>query len=440
MVGENSGLGKGKEGKVVADYTAYLNSLRHATVLGINPPVRDFAFFDFWAKPLGLLYLLQALRERGNRVFLLDCLQEAREKDLSWGRLRPRRQKIEKPLPYRDIPRNYYHFGLTEDEFTRALKGYPSPDLICLTSGMTYWYPGVSWCISLIRTVFPNIPILLGGIYPRLCPEHATSLGADMVQTVPCSLQGEYPAVDLYTSLGYAVTRSTLGCPMGCEYCASRILDPGFSLREINRVVEEISRQRELFSVKDVAFYDDALLAVKECHFYTLCERLRSTFPELRYHTPNGLHVRQIDATCAQILFDTNFQTLRLSLESADPQVQQCSSSKVALKEYRSAVAALREAGFLREQIETYVLVGLPEQSLESALHTLEFIERQGGKAKTAQFSPIPGTSSFEKAAEKVPEIRREPLLHNNSVFAPYFGKYLTPEELQQIKNRAKAP
>ncbi len=422
------------------DYTVHLKNLRHATVLGINPPVQDFAFFDFWAKPLGLLYLLQALRERGNRVFLLDCVQEAKEKDLSWGRIRPRRRKIEKPFPYREIPRNYYHFGLSEEEYAKALKKHPRPDLICLTSGMTYWYPGVAWCIFLTRQIFPDTPILLGGIYPRLCPEHAASLGADMVQTLCCSLQGNYPAMDLYDSIGYAVSRSTLGCPMRCEYCASRILDPEFHLREISLTEEEIRRQREVTPVKDVAFYDDALLAAKERHFYPLCERLRSVFPGLRYHTPNGLHVRQIDAACARVLFDTNFQTLRLSLESVDSQVQRSGSSKVAIEEYRTAVAALRQAGFSRDQIETYVLIGLPEQSVESVLHTLEFIRNQGGKAKTAQFSPIPGTSSFEKAAERVPGIRREPLLHNNSVFAPYFGEYLTPSELQQIKDRAKAP
>ena len=34
-----------------------LLSLRGARVLGVNPPVRDFAFMDLWSKPLGLLYL-----------------------------------------------------------------------------------------------------------------------------------------------------------------------------------------------------------------------------------------------------------------------------------------------------------------------------------------------------------------------------------------------
>jgi len=52
--------------------------MKGAVVLGVNPPVHDFTFFDLWAKPLGLLFLLDYLRKRGNRVFLADCIFEGR--------------------------------------------------------------------------------------------------------------------------------------------------------------------------------------------------------------------------------------------------------------------------------------------------------------------------------------------------------------------------
>ena len=54
-----------------------LLALRGARLLGVNPPVRDFAFMDLWSKPLGLLYLLESLRAE-NSVALLDCVWEAR--------------------------------------------------------------------------------------------------------------------------------------------------------------------------------------------------------------------------------------------------------------------------------------------------------------------------------------------------------------------------
>ena len=60
-----------------------------------------------WAKPLGLLYLLEELRTRGNSVALIDCVHEGREKPLPYGRFRIAREIAPKPAPYRNVPRRY---------------------------------------------------------------------------------------------------------------------------------------------------------------------------------------------------------------------------------------------------------------------------------------------------------------------------------------------
>ncbi len=53
-----------------------------------------------------------------------------------------------------------------------------------------------------------------------------------------------------------------------------------------------------------------------------LCNELRSRYAgRLRFHTPNGLHVREIDEECALMLKETGFRTIRLSLESIDPKI-----------------------------------------------------------------------------------------------------------------------
>ncbi len=142
-------------------------------VLGVNPPVFDFACFDLWAKPVGLLNLLGWLRARGNEVFLLDSLYEAREKPLSYGRWKIGRQQVPKPRPYRDIPRRYYRFGLGPEQTRERLRALPKPDIVLLTSIMTYWYPGVLESLGLLREIFPGVPVVLGGLYAALCPEHA---------------------------------------------------------------------------------------------------------------------------------------------------------------------------------------------------------------------------------------------------------------------------
>ncbi|MDD4228266.1 MAG: radical SAM protein [Aminobacterium sp.] len=419
------------------DYSRLLHNLHDKTILGINPPVFDFAYFDFWAKPLGLLYILETLRRQDNSVYLIDCIYEGRQTPKTYGRYKPLRKQVKKPLPYAHIPRKYYHFGMTKEAFIQRLSQIPTPDFIFLTSGMTYWYPGIQWCLKHIKEIFPHSPVILGGIYAQLCSEHAHSLGADGVQTKPLHIECSYPALDLYDKPEYGVLMTSWGCPLQCKYCASKILWPKYYQRPAEEIIQEISYQERIPSVHDMAFYDDALLINKEAHFYPLCNALQHHFPNLRFHTPNGLHVREIDEKCAKILFDTGFKTIRLSLESTDPVIQKASSGKVSEHQYVKAVENLLRAGYTHEDIETYILIGLPGQHFESVKKAIDFVHSFGAVAKTAEFSPIPGTAMFEISAKEHPELQDEPLYQNNTAYCGYISKDITPEELQILKDMA---
>ena len=418
--------------------TRELLGLRGARLLGVNPPVRDFAFMDLWSKPLGLLYLLQSLREH-NEVRLLDCIAQAADGEKSFGRVKVRKEEIGKPEVYRMIPRRYSHFGLTKSEIISLLERQERPDYILLTSAMTYWYPGVSWAIGVLKEIFPQSPVVLGGIYAGLCPEHAAGLGADYIIGDRCEPEAPYPAMDLYGRPSYGVVMTSFGCPFSCRYCASNVLWPRYHRRGLEEVLREIGFQAAL-GAKDFAFYDDALLLDKEKFFYPLCREIMARWGGgLRLHTPNGLHVRQIDAECARILYESGFKTIRLSLESIDPGVALDSSGKVARGEYAAAVKNLLAAGYETKDCETYILLGLPGQAPASVRDTITFVRDHGGTPKLAEFSPIPGTPHFEAAAVKLPELRTEPLLQNNSVYCSYFSKDITPQELQELKDMARS-
>ncbi len=414
--------------------TADLYNISGKRILGVNPPVRDFAFMDLWSKPLGLLYLLQSLRER-NEVALFDCIWEARGELKTYGRRKTAKYKTEKPAVYSGVRRRYFHFGPQRGEIESKLARFGSPDCILVTSAMTYWYAGVQWMIAMLREIFPKSVIILGGIYAALCPEHASRIGADYIVRGCAEPAAPYPAMDLYGAIDYGISMTSFGCPFSCGYCASRLLWPRYRRRPLDEALAEIERQTQL-GARDIAFYDDALLLGKDDFFYRLCFELSSRYGSaLRLHTPNGLHVRQIDGRCAHTLAESNFKTIRLSLESIDPKVARESSGKVAREEYASAVRSLRAAGYSQEDCETYILAGLPGQGAGSVRETIDFVWDNGGTPKLAEFSPIPGTPLFEAAAKKLPALRREPLLHNNSVYCSYFSKDITPEELQELKD-----
>ena len=93
------------------------------SILLVNPWIHDFAAYDLWMKPLGLLYLGGILRSRGYRVSLLDCLEFTLfPGELTRGLKPPKRKEsgrghvfkevIPKPEPLGGIPRQYRRYGI----------------------------------------------------------------------------------------------------------------------------------------------------------------------------------------------------------------------------------------------------------------------------------------------------------------------------------------
>ena len=150
-------------------------------ILLINPWITDFAAYNLWVRPLGLLRIGSFLRNRGFRISLVDCI-DLYSKKRGYGVGKFVRTKIPKPNPLKAIPRNYCRYGITEEMLGERLSAIEKPDLIGITSGMTYWYPGLFKTIQIVKSFFNDTPVILGGIYATLCYDHAVQFsGADFV-------------------------------------------------------------------------------------------------------------------------------------------------------------------------------------------------------------------------------------------------------------------
>ena len=172
----------------------------HHNILLINPWIHDFTAFNLWSKPIGLLHIASTLQHSGYKVHLIDCLHnyEYPLKQRSYGTSNFFTQEIEKPLIFKDVPRRFKRYGISPDEFLSKLNGLPVPLLVCITSHMTYWYPGVFETIRVVKNAFPAVPIALGGINAGLCHKHAKdNSGADYVVKGP----GEFEVLKLADNL-----------------------------------------------------------------------------------------------------------------------------------------------------------------------------------------------------------------------------------------------
>ena len=427
--------------------------LMKPTLILINPWIYDFAAYDLWSKPLGLLYLAGYLSRCGFHVRLIDCLDVhhpemkgspslAKPVRRLYGTGKFWRELVPKPSALQHIPRSYSRYGITRQLFIKELKKITKPAAILVTSLMTYWYPGVKDVITLAKEIHPGVPVILGGIYARLCREHALRIsGADYVVSggglhnlesvlnvmhqmdIPVGENPAvesvlpYPAFHMLHKIDYIVLLTSTGCPYRCQYCASHFLNPLFSRREPTHIIQEIQYWNRSYGVQDFAFYDDALLVDSHIHIAVILEGLLRRNLGLRFHTPNALHVRGISHEIASLLHQAGFRTIRLGLETSDMKQHEELDGKVSEGEFERAVHNLKRAGFTKEEIGTYILIGLPGQSVDSVEETIKLVGMKGATPYLAEYSPLPHTPMWGKACSCSDyDIASEPLFHNNSL------------------------
>ncbi len=421
-------------------------------VLLINPYINDFTAYDLWVKPLGLYKLAFALKKLGFKVFLYDLL------NMSHPSIPKRYQKrkengtgkfyfeyIKKPENLPNLERRFKRYGISKNVFKGDLKKIKKIDCIFLTSTMTYWYLGIQDTIEVLKDTYGNVPIILGGIYPTILYEHSKTIGVDF--SVRGSFEENLPPIlkEIFgTSLSFdfeilpqyslAWEKSSLpiqtskGCPLNCFYCASKLIDPSFfqySLDYIFKVLKDLKKLK----TKNIAFYDDALLSNKEKHIKIILKKIKEENLSFSFHTPNGLNIKEIDEELCFLFKETNFKTIRLSVDFLNFKYK-----KIGVEELKRVTLNFFKAGFKKGEIEAYLLIGFPEQKFEEVKEALKILKELNLVSRFAYFSPILGTKEWENLKEKgYVKDGEDPILSNKLLF-PYRFKGINPEELKELK------
>ncbi len=451
------------------DYRMFHVKHNSPHVLLINPWITDFAAYNFWIKPLGLLSIASLLKGNGFPVTLVDCLNDS-VITKRYGDGKFLKTKIDKPRPLKSVQRNYSQYGIPVEMLLKRFSMLEEkPDIIGITSGMTYWYPGVFKVVEITKKFFRNVPIILGGIYATLCYEHAKKhSGVDIVfngrgelgvlkliceltrfevtpnsamhqvglhgSPEPHMVQGErfpypYPAFDLYPQLDYICISTSNGCPFRCTYCASPFLTKGFYRRDPLTVVDEIECWTTKYQVNNIAFYDDALLIEPSKHFIPIMKEVIKRGIHCNFHTPNAIHIREIDEEVADLLFRGGFKTIRLGFETSNEATQIETGGKVDNREFRQAIKHLNRAGYSGEEIGVYLMVGLPGQRVGEVEEGIAFVKETGANPMLVEYSPVPHTPLFEKAKRMSQfDLENEPLFHNNSILPCQWNGFTTAD------------
>ncbi len=412
-------------------------------VLLVNPPVYDFSAHDFWLKPYGLLTVAGYLRGQADLCLFdyMDRLHPLATPTPSddWGRGKYLGEIFPKPEPFHHVPRYFRRYGLERAHFQKYLQENGPFDFALVQTVMTYWYLGVQEVIEDIRAFTPQTRIVLGGVYATLCPNHASSLGVDFVvrgdDLSPfwqfMSLNPDYTALPFwegYTRLEVGVLKLADGCPFRCTYCSVPQTHPRFESRSLGRSLAELQYLAGL-GVKNIAFYDDALLFKTDLILLPFLREAAARSIEVNYHTPNALNARFIKPDLAEILVSAGFKTFYLGFESSSYEWQRNTGGKVYADEFAEAAQNLFNAGAEPGSLTAYTIIGHPNDNHQAVEKSMSFASRQGVRLMLSEFSPVPGTLDGESAWRWV--AMDEPLNHNKIAFSL---RTLGPERMDALK------
>lgn len=414
----------------------------------IQPPVQDFYDTSIRLQPIGLAYLKGAMKKHLPEweVVIKDFHQ-------GWGR---RTIALPKELAYLkdyypwpdqspfSLFHHYYHFGASFETIAREV-AQEKPDLVGISSLFSPYYREVLKCAEAIKKQI-DCPIVLGGSHcsalPELMLRHPaidwvirgegekplvelikawfSGQGLEGVQGLgykkegrlflnplgtPCPID-EFPLPDLsdlapetyaYEKHPLCFILTSRGCPHQCSFCSVHTTFPGYRRRSVRDVFEEIRhRYQEGYRVFD---FEDDNLTFDQGEIKILCEKLGRAFRpgEIELLAMNGISYQSLDSELLISMKDAGFTHLNLSLVSSNPVIRREALRPYGMKHY---LAVVHEAFRLGFKIVSYQILGLPGESLNSMIRTLQVNSHLPVLLGASPFYLTPGTPIAQKFPE----------------------------------------
>lgn len=376
--------------------------------------------------PLGLLYLVSAIRERfGDTVDVQVLDMKSRVLDPDW---------LDEPL------RRY------------------RPDVVGV-SALNCEAASAQRIAKLVKAIDPSIVTVLGGPYPhrraaellestdfdwlfdgmaeRTFPEalhrhfageplgtdipgfsHRTAIGSFVSSTTDAVRDLDelpIPAWDLIdferyshqptmmTTLKgtrYATIFTSRGCPYKCNYCHD-LFGKRFIYRSVDRVIAEIEHLHEKYGVDEFEIIDDIFNLHKPRLKKIMAEVNRRWPGKLSFCFPNGVRADIIDESVLDALAEAGTYAMAVAVETVTPRLQKLIQKNLEVDQVRRVIDWADDRGIM---VVGFFMVGFPTETPEEMQATVDFaIESRLSTGHFFTVTPQPGTPLYPLAQSENP-------------------------------------
>lgn len=345
-------------------------------VLLINPPMYAPEGMALRCMPsIGLGYVAAQIRAAGNRVEVFDAPAEYYD--------------------YRDTRNGMVRYGTVPYELARQLKRYDMVGITCLFSNQ------VADIRNLARAC--RNPVI-GGLHPTLYPGDFDPFPIGGLVDIRC-FDPDYSAfpIDRYFDINVPFSPvprgqrvmpvlATLGCPVGCVFCANTNMWPQHIRRPVDSVLLEIQRYMLDYGADEIQFADDNLLFDQD-YAKRLFRGMRPL--GIQWCTPNGLMVNRLDADMVALMADSGCYQVTLSIDSGSAKTLKRMRKPVNLDRVAGLTDVCRGAGMYTHGT---LVVGVPNETDEDVEETLAWVWDNTDFTSISVFLawPIPGSRMFD--------------------------------------------
>jgi magnesium-protoporphyrin IX monomethyl ester (oxidative) cyclase len=384
---------------------------------------------------LGVFQIASFLRESNCEVSILDALQEGFDKSEKYHN-------------------NYFRVGLSDDEIIDRIS--PELGLIGISIPFSHLAKIAHELIEKIKVKFPNIPIVIGGVYPSSQPELAIESATDylvlgegeepMLELVNFLLKKTtelpncivekfsdiqdakshfmkdlnslpLPARDLVDFKKYLLCSprdgaqsasiiTSKGCPYDCEFCSVHSVC-GYKWRPFSsqKVLEEINYLVDNYKVNNIEIEDDNF-TIKQSRVEEILNgiiEINKNKQYLSWQALNGLRIDTLNEDLIKLFKASNCRHINIALEHGDKEILALMDKKLNLEKVLDVVRLLTKYNI---KSHVFVIFGYPGETKERFLNALNFYSEIKKIAPNIGFNffitqPYPHTKLYERCVKE---------------------------------------